>query len=418
MEEEKPASKDGTLERKAIFGIVCGTHLFNHFQSSMIGVLYPFMMEDLGFGYVEIGILTAAYNMVGNLLQAIYGLIAARVKRSVMLGLGNIALGISVVATGFAPSYRFVLGTRLFGGVGSSPQHPVGSSILASYYGGSRGRALAVHSISGNLGTLLAPILSGVLLLYMGWRSIFWIVGIPSVLMGATCLLFRDRLRSASSQGRESRLSYQGWEAYKRCLQNRNILVVSLVLMAGAAGRGQGINVTYLIPHFVNDLHVEVSYAAFLFTLLQLGGLIGPIIWGWISDRFSRARTIQVSLLLSALTTFWLAWQSQVSASLIVNLIFYGTVVTSRQTLTQALLSDVSDERTLDAAFSLYYFIGFLSAPAWTLLTGWIMQNFGFHYAFSVISLSYVLGMAILLFLREPARHTETEERVDLDENE
>jgi len=86
MQEEKPASKDRSLERKAIFGIVCGTHLFNHFQSSMIGVLYPFMMKELGFGYVEIGILTAAYNMVGSLLQALYGFIAARVRRAVVLG--------------------------------------------------------------------------------------------------------------------------------------------------------------------------------------------------------------------------------------------------------------------------------------------------------------------------------------------
>ena len=101
MQEEKPASKDRSLERKAIFGIVCGTHLLNHFQSSMIGVLYPFMMKELGFGYVEIGILTAAYNMVGSLLQGLYGFIATRVRRTVMLGLGNIVLGLSVLVTGF-----------------------------------------------------------------------------------------------------------------------------------------------------------------------------------------------------------------------------------------------------------------------------------------------------------------------------
>lgn len=404
MEIQDATSKTHSLESKAVFAIVCGTHLFNHLQSSMLGVLYPLMMKELDFGYVEIGFLTALYNMAGSLLQAVYGLIATRVKRAVMLGIGNIALGLSVLATGFAPTYRFILGTRLFSGVSSSPQHPVGSSILASYYGGSRGRALAIHSVAGNVGVLLAPILAGVLLLYMKWRGVFFLVGIPSVLMGITCLFFRDKLHSASLENKKSAKSHQGWEAYKKCLQNRNILVVSLVLMAGAAGRGQGINVTYLIPHFVNDLHVEVSHAAFLFTLLQLGGLLGPIIWGWISDRFNRARTIQVSLFLSALTTLWLAWQSQVSSSLIANLILYGTVVNSRQTLTQALLSDVADEETLDAAFSVYYFIGFLSAPVWTLLTGWIMQHHGFGPAFTLISGSYLLAIGTLLFLREPLR--------------
>ncbi len=404
MKEENPTTKTESLEHKGVFIVVCGAHLINHFQSSMVGVLYPLMMKDLSFGYVELGFLTAAYNMVGSLLQALYGLIAARVKRAVVLGLGNVTLGLSVFATGFAPSYRFVLGTRLLGGVGSSPQHPVGSSIMAAYYSGARGRALAVHSIAGNIGTLLAPILAGVLLLHMGWREIFYVVGLPSLLMGMAFLVFRDKFNPDSAQSRKSTRSHGGWEAYKKCLKNRNVLVVSLVLMAGAAGRGQGINVTYLIPHFVNDLHVEVSHAAFLYTLLQLGGLGGPILWGWLSDRFVRARIIQISLFLSALTTFWLGWQSEVSTGLLANLLLYGTVVNSRQTLTQALLSDVTDEGTLDAAFSLYYFIGFISAPVWTLFTGWMMENFGFGYAFSLVSLSYLLGMGILMFLREPAR--------------
>ncbi len=383
----------------------------------MLGVLYPLMMKDLGFGYVEIGFITAAHNTVGNLLQATYGFIVPRIKRAVILGVGNIALGLSVLATGLATNYPFVLFTRLLGGVGSSPQHPVGSTMLATYYGEARGRVLALHTIVGNIGTLLAPILAGVLLVYMGWRAVFWIVGVPSILIGIAYFLFSDIVRPSAAHIRKSKLSYEGWEAYKKCLQNRNILVVSLVLMAGAAGRGQGINVTYLVPHFVNDLHVDITYSAFLFTLLQLGGLVGPIIWGWVSDRFNRARTIQASLLLSALSTLWLGWQSSVSPWLLANLLLYGTVVTSRQTLTQALLSDIADEKTLDAAFSLYYFIGFISAPFWTLVTGWIMESYGFGPAFTVISASYLLGMAFLLFLREPLKHTEADKSVDLEES-
>jgi len=405
-----------SLERKAMFGIVCGSHLLNHFESAMMGVLYPIMMKELSFGYTELGLITATHGMISHLLQATYGFIVPRVKRAVILGLGNITLGLSVVATGFAPSYRFVLLTRLLGGIGSSPQHPVGSTMLATYYGETRGRVLAFHVIAGNLGTLLAPVLAGVLLPYIGWRNLFWIVGIPSVLMGITYFLFSDILRPAPEHGEKSGLAYKGWEAYKKCLQNRNILLISLVLMAGAAGRGQGVNVTYLVSHFVNDLKVDVTYAAFLFTVLQVGGLVGPIIWGWASDRFNRAYTIQASLVLSALATLWLGWQTSATSWLLVNLLLYGTVVTSRQTLTQALLSDIAEEKVLDAAFSLYYFIGFISAPLWTLITGWIMDRFGFGYAFTVISTSYLLGMIFLFFLRQPAKHTVAEKSVDLED--
>jgi MFS family permease len=322
----------------------------------------------------------------------------------VILGAGNIILGLSVIATGFASSYPHVMVTRVLGGIGTSPQHPVGSTALASYFGKARGRALAFHTTAANLGSLAAPIVAALLITHIGWRGIFWSVGIPSVLMGIACLALRDTIRLNPSQIRKSRLTPVGWDAYKRCLKNKNILLISLVLMVGGAGLGHGINETYIVPHFINDLKVDVKFAAFLFTLIQVGGLLGPMAWGWISDRYHRTRTLQASLLLSALSTVWLSLQEHTTFALFANLILYGAVVTSRQTLTQALLTDVADEEILDAAFSLYYCIGFIMSPFWTLFAGWLMSTSGFRTTFGIISCSYLLGMTLLLFFREPVK--------------
>jgi hypothetical protein len=107
---------------------------------------------------------------------------------------------------------------------------------------------------------------------------------------------------------------------------------------------------------------------------------------------------------MSAVCTLWLAWQESVSAGLFVNLVVYGAAVTSRQTLTQALIADLVGDELFDAAFSLYYFIGFISIPFWTVITGGVMTAYGFGPAFTVISTSYLLAMSLLVFLHAPAK--------------
>ena len=397
-------SEQNSRQRGTIFGIVCAAHFVNHFQSAMLGVIYPLMMTELGMSYMAIASLAAVYNTLGSVFQAGYGFLVPYVRRGVILGAGNCLLGLSVVASGFASNFNHFFTARLIGGIGSSPQHPVGSSILASHFGAARGRILAFHSTSGQIGSLFAPLLAALLVTQLGWRGVFWAVGALATAMGMICFVFRDSLRTASVDRPKSQLTPLGWEAYKACFKNKSVMLVSLVFMAGAAGRGQDINEVYIIPHFVHDFNLNITYGAFLFTFIQVGSLIGPFVWGWISDRFNRKLVIQASLLMSALCTLWLAWQESVSAGLFVNLVIYGAAVTSRQTLTQALLADLVGEDLFDAAFSLYYFIGFISIPFWTVITGSVMTKYGFGPAFTLISTSYLLAMSLLVFLRAPGR--------------
>jgi FSR family fosmidomycin resistance protein-like MFS transporter len=398
----QPAAVEAPSNRTAIFSIVCSAHFINHFQSAMLGVIYPLMMKELGMSYLAIASLASVYNTLGSILQASYGFIVPYFRRGVILGVGNCLLGLSIFASGFASTFNHFFTARLIGGIGSSPQHPVGSSMLASHFGTTRGRILAFHSTAGQIGSLVAPILAAFLVTQISWRTLFLSVGILATLVGLICFVFRDSLRAAQQNQPRSRLTPMGWVAYKACFKNKDILLVSLVFMAGAAGRGQDINEVYIIPHFVRDFHLDLTHAAFIFTFIQVGSLIGPFIWGWISDRYNRKLVIQASLLLSGICTLWLAWQQSVSAGLFVNLVVYGAAVTSRQTLTQALLADLVGDDLFDAAFSLYYFIGFVSIPFWTLITGGVMTKFGFGPAFSVISISYLIAMSLLSLLRMP----------------
>jgi FSR family fosmidomycin resistance protein-like MFS transporter len=398
--------------RKLIFGIVNLSHVFNHMQSSMLSVLYPVMMSELGFGYFQIGLLQTIYQFSAMGFQVIYGVLARFFPRAILLGVGNMICGAFYMATGLAQNFVQIGAMRGLSGMGSSAQHPVGSAILVSYFEKARGRVLTLHHSAGNLGAFLAPAIAGTLLLWVDWRSVFYIAGIPGVVMGVCYFFLRDSIVEAGdASAKKSRLkgSYQD---YVQCLKNPSVLMISLIQMVGAAGRGTGVNIAFLTAFFIARLKTSVSTAAVLLMIYQLSGLLGPLALGWLADRFNRKAVLQLTLLGSTLTTFWLLAHEAVNAALILNLICYGALIQSRGTLTQSVVSEAVPGHLMDVAFSIYFFIGFISGPAWTFLVGWLIDSSNFTVAFQVVGASYLLGMLlVLLATRRGANPFQTEFR-------
>jgi predicted MFS family arabinose efflux permease len=373
-ETRGPAEAPPTPDARRMLWLTNVSHANNHFQNNMITILYPAIMADLGFDYAQLGILTAVRVFLGNAMQLVYGMITPFVSRTRILAWGNFGIALGTLVSGLVAS-------------------------LAGYFPRRRGMILALNNSIANVGSLCAPLAAGALLYLIGWRNIFLLVAAMSLVLGVVYLFVADR-GSAASVGRKARFA-SGLTSYKRVLRHRNIMLISLVMMVGAAGRGDGIQ-TYLAPHLVNDLSLTVFIAGLALTAMQAGSIVGPIVLGWLSDRYSRKGVLQLSLLLSAGATWWLAYQGGYIPSLMLSMITFGAVTTSRNSLTQALIADSLDDTDRDAAFSVYYFIGFISDPIWALVGGFLMQGMGFEFAFSRLAVSYLVGMLLVFFIVDP----------------
>ena len=221
-------------QKRFALGFISACHTLNHLQYSVTSVIFPVIMQELGFGLFHLGVLSSVSSFVGQGLQGIYGFISGFFKRTVILGTGNVIVGITAMAQFFVGSFGQLLTARVVIDAGSSPQHPLGSSILSRFYPKARGWALTFHHSAGNLGSFMGPALASIALLYMDWRSAFVIFGVFSLLMGLTLFFLPDHGAPAEDgSSRKSRLK-TNLDAYRRCLKNRNILLTSLVLMVGA----------------------------------------------------------------------------------------------------------------------------------------------------------------------------------------
>jgi hypothetical protein len=56
----------------------------------------------------------------------------------------------------------------------------------------------------------------------------------------------------------------------------------------------------------------------------------------------------------------------------------------------------------------MYFLLGFLSQPFWILITGYLMDTVGFATALRLLSVTYLLGICILFFVKDERQNEET----------
>src|SRR3989442_13458064 len=168
------------------------SHGVNHFHNQMIAMLWPSIMAALGMSYTEVGFLSAIVSVLNSICQGAYGFLTPFFSRCKLLGFGNLGIALGTLMSGLAGSYPMLIVARGVASIGSSAQHPVGYSILSSYFPNNRGAVMALNTCGSNVGPLAGTPLPTALLLVLGWRQIFFVVTVASVVMGLIYLFFRD----------------------------------------------------------------------------------------------------------------------------------------------------------------------------------------------------------------------------------
>lgn len=92
-----------------------------------------------------------------------------------------------------------MLGLALvLGGIGSSTQHPIASSLIASAYEarGSR-NALGTYNFAGDLGKMVLPALAACLIAASTWRTTTSVIGVGSLVGAIAIILALPHLRAS-----------------------------------------------------------------------------------------------------------------------------------------------------------------------------------------------------------------------------
>ena len=128
-------------------------------------------------------------------MQVPTGILAERTGERSLLIVGTIVAGLGFVFMGL-PGGTPVLSVMLVvAGLGSSVQHPLGSTLVARAYGPDNRRiAIGTYNFAGDLGKMLFPVLGGLALAVTNWETVTTGFGILTIVSSVVFLIVLRRL--------------------------------------------------------------------------------------------------------------------------------------------------------------------------------------------------------------------------------
>jgi EmrB/QacA subfamily drug resistance transporter len=169
---------DAGRRRRMVVLLICSSGLFmTYLDSTVLNVALPTLQHDLHASLSSLQWVVDAYLLVITSALLIAGSTADRIgrKRLLLIGLTGFSLGSLLCSV--APSAGWLIGLRMLQALGGSMLTPVSLSIVRNVFTDARERAQALGIWSGVFGLSVAcgPVVGGVLVSEVGWRSVFWV---------------------------------------------------------------------------------------------------------------------------------------------------------------------------------------------------------------------------------------------------
>jgi EmrB/QacA subfamily drug resistance transporter len=191
LQAGRDASAAGDVHPDLILCICCMSLLLVGMDVTIVNVALPAIGHDLGAKLAGMQWVVDAYTLVVASFLMASGATADRIGRRRTFQTGMMLFSLGSLLCSLAPNIGTLIGFRALQALGASMLNPVALSIIATVFTDKRARARAIGiwgTVAG-LSLAIGPVVGGVLVQTVGWRSVFW-VNLP---IGAAALALTAR---------------------------------------------------------------------------------------------------------------------------------------------------------------------------------------------------------------------------------
>ncbi|MGO9198317.1 MAG: MFS transporter [Acidimicrobiales bacterium] len=181
---------ESRARRLGVLAICCLSLFIVGLDNTIVNVALPSIGKQLHAAVSGLQWTVDAYTLVLASLLMLAGSTADRLGRRKVFQIGLVVFTLGSLACSLAPSLTWLVIFRMLQAVGGSMLNPVAMSIIRNTFDDPRERAQAIGIWGAVVGVSMAlgPLVGGLLVQGVGWRSIFWVnipVGIAAVALTA-----------------------------------------------------------------------------------------------------------------------------------------------------------------------------------------------------------------------------------------
>ena len=368
--------------------------MVSYMDRTTLSVANPLIRKDLGLSIADMGLLLSAFLWPYAFALLAAGGVVDRFLPRRVLAAALLLWSAAQVLAGFVSSFGEFVVARVLLGIGEAPTFPCFARVVRGWYR-ARDQALSVGiwNASPSFGIAVsAPVLT-VIMLALGWRWMFVVMGIVGVVLAVVWfLVFRDVSEVALADDEKSHL-LDGEEAMEPRQVNfaewRRLFGFRATwgLILGFFGNVYigWLFISWLPGYLEMQRHMSIPKTGLVASVPFLCGVVGSIAGGWFADKLmskgfsainSRKIPTIISLVVMAAGTLVAAETPSnfIAVGAISVAVFFGFASSGTSWALATACAPTHCAASLGAIMDFGGFIGGALAP---MVTGFVVQATG-----------------------------------------